>query len=283
MSFAPVIPAGGLVGWRFLEQTEAAQRETFAKGPEITRDLAYFRENIGAVTTAEELVTDRRLLKVALGAFGMGEEIEKRAFLRRILEEGTLDPEAFANRFVDPRYREFAAGFGFGNGVPETLFPDFADRIADRYTVRAFEAAVGESDTTMRLALNFRREIGEIAASPGNAETRWLKIFGSTPMRDVMLTALGIPQETSGLDIDKQVEVLTDRARDIFGAADPAELAQRETVDFVLRRFLTLGAATASVASASGSPAGATALALLGGAAGGGGSAGIANLLLSRG
>ncbi len=54
--------------------------------------MAYFEANIGKVETAADLVGDRRLLKVALGAFGMDGEIDKRAFLRKVLEEERGEP-----------------------------------------------------------------------------------------------------------------------------------------------------------------------------------------------
>ncbi|MEM9370573.1 MAG: flagellar protein, partial [Pseudomonadota bacterium] len=87
--FAPILPATGLVGFKLLEQTQTVQREIFDRQPEIARDTDYFRETIATVQSAGALVEDRRLLRVALGAFGLDEEIDKRAFIRKILEEGT--------------------------------------------------------------------------------------------------------------------------------------------------------------------------------------------------
>ena len=51
MSFQPIIPLAGIAGWRFLERTQATQQAAFEKGPELKRDIAYFEEKIGAVTT----------------------------------------------------------------------------------------------------------------------------------------------------------------------------------------------------------------------------------------
>ncbi|MEM9010072.1 MAG: DUF1217 domain-containing protein [Pseudomonadota bacterium] len=277
MSFQPVVPLSGLSGWRFLERTEAAQRETFNKGPELARDIAYFRENIGAVETAEDLVGDRRLLKVALGAFGMSEEIDKRAFVRKILEDGTEDPSAFANRLVDRRYKEFAATLGFGNISGSRLgLSSVVDGIVDGYMSRSFEEAVGNVDQTMRLALNFRREIREIAGGPGTETARWLNVLGDRPMREVMIQALGIPNETSSLDLDKQAEIFADRAQRTFGASDPAMFGDPAKVDEAIRTYL-LRAQAANGPSIT--TPGFTALTLLGGA---GASAGITNLVLSR-
>ena len=89
MSFQPQIPLQGIAGWRFLERTQETQQAAFDKGPQMAREIAYFEENIGKVTSTAELMSDRRLLKVALGAFGLEQDIDKKAWIRKILDEGT--------------------------------------------------------------------------------------------------------------------------------------------------------------------------------------------------
>ena len=79
--FQPVIPVSGLAGWRFLQRTYDSQFETFSKGAVLQRDAEYFRENIGQVRTAEDLTSDRRLLNVALSAFGLQDDINNRYFI----------------------------------------------------------------------------------------------------------------------------------------------------------------------------------------------------------
>ncbi len=66
MSFQPVIPLPGLSGWRFLQRTMEAQSDVFDRRPDLSRDTAYFEANIGKINSAEDLVADRRLLRVAL-------------------------------------------------------------------------------------------------------------------------------------------------------------------------------------------------------------------------
>ena len=83
---------------------------------------------------------------------------------RAVIAEVGDDPAAFANRLPAPGYKPMAAAFGFGNaGGARTAVPGFADRIVVAYKTRAFEAAVGESNDDMRLAMNSRREIAELS------------------------------------------------------------------------------------------------------------------------
>ncbi len=239
MSFDPIVPVGGVAGYRLLVRTETTQRAVFDRQPEIARDVAYFQENIAKVTSAEQLVADRRLLTVALGAFGLGDEIDKKAFIRKILAEGTENREALANKFVDPRYGEIAKAFGFGNlAGARTGDPGFGQRITDAYRVRAFEIAVGEQDESLRLALNFRREIGKFANANDPVSTAWLSALGDQPVRAVLEGAFNLPAGFSQLDVDRQREELQRVALRDFGSKSMAVFNDPENVDKAINRYL---------------------------------------------
>jgi hypothetical protein len=250
MSFQPVVPFGGLAGWTFLQRTLPAQRAAFEADPAQRRDEAHFRAAIGGIDTAEQLVADRRLLRVALEAFGLGADIANRAFIRRVLEDGTLKAGALSNRLADKRYRDFAAAFGFGDfAVPRTKLSDFPDRILAAFRERQFEAAVGRQDGDMRLALNARREIAAIARDDATDTTKWLTVLGNAPLRQVMERALGLPQGFAGQDLDRQLSALRERAAGVFGSAEMAQFADPARLEALLRRFLTIGAAPAGPAA----------------------------------
>lgn len=279
MTFTPIVPLTGVAGFRLLEATEAGQRATFERQPEVARDVAYFTENIRSVQSAEDLVSDRRLLRVALGAFGLDEEIDKRAFMQKILAEGTQDDEAFANRFVDPRYSEIADAFGFGNlGGSRTDLPGFAQSITSAYTERQFEIAVGNQDESLRLALNFRREIREYAQSGDPSGTAWFSVMGDVPVRTVFEGAFGLDSTSFGqLDIDRQRDELRSQNSKTFGSDSLDIFNDEEQVDAIIGRYLARSAAEAGPSA--GTP-GFTALSLLNGS-GGFGATSFANILLS--
>jgi len=87
--FEPVVPIGGLPGWTLLNRTIERQSTLFNTAPALQRDTDHFRQSIAGVQSAAELVSDRRLLRVALGAFGLQDDIDSRAFIRAIIEQGT--------------------------------------------------------------------------------------------------------------------------------------------------------------------------------------------------
>ncbi|MEJ2023291.1 MAG: DUF1217 domain-containing protein [Maritimibacter sp.] len=124
MAFQPIIPFGGMAGWNFLQRTRESQQETFNNSPDIKNDIEYFKEHIGEVQTAEDLVNDYRLLKVSLGAFGLGDDLGSKAYIQKVLEEGSLDPKSFANRMADKRYLAMTEAFGFDLEPPNTQLSD---------------------------------------------------------------------------------------------------------------------------------------------------------------
>ncbi len=238
MSFQPIIPFGGIAGWSFLQNTRAAQQAAFEAAPVLERDTAYFAEKIGEVTTAADLVADYRLLKVALGAFGLDDDLPNKAFIQKVLEEGSLDSDSFANRMVDKRYLALTEAFAFDLSPPNTQLSDFAARIVDSYNTRQFEIAVGAQDADMRLSLALERDLGEIVTGGNTANGKWYSILGNEPLLTVFQTALNIPQAAGGLDIDDQVKLMRERATAIFGNGEIDQFADPGRIEELNRLFL---------------------------------------------
>ncbi|MCV2878854.1 DUF1217 domain-containing protein [Sedimentimonas flavescens] len=252
MSYTPVIPMGGYAGWKFLNRTMEKQQAAFTASAQIQRNEDYFREKIGSVTTAAELVADRRLLSVALGAFGLNDDINNRYFIQKVLDEGSLDGGALANKLADKRYLALTKAFGFGDfSTPRTVLSDFPDEIVAQYRDRQFEIAVGEADNSMRLALSLRRDLPELAAQGSSEKTKWFTIIGSNTMSTVFRTALGLPESVSSLDVDQQLEIYRSRTEQAFGSSDPGQFAQPDRIEeliktYLLRAELGSGAAASS-------------------------------------
>ncbi|SHJ05271.1 DUF1217 domain-containing protein [Wenxinia saemankumensis] len=239
MTYQPILPASGYTGWVFLQRTMEVQKEAFVDSAQVRREMSYFREKIAMADTAEKLVADRRLLSVALGAFGLDDDINARAFIRKVLEEGTIKEGAFANRLADKRYSELAIAFGYGDLGSRTNLSTFADQILSRYEDRQFERAVGDVDPSMRQALALGDTLGDIVRRSSTDRGQWFSLMGNRPARALMETALGLPGSIGSLDLDQQVEAFRDRARTVFGTSDLAEIAgDAELQDKAIRLFL---------------------------------------------
>ena len=263
MSFQPVIPFSGYAGWAFLKRSMAVQQATLQSTAAARRDEAHFRANIGKIASAEQLVADRRLLSVALTAFGLEGDIGNKAFIRKVLEGGTLDSGSLANRLANKQYQKLSAAFGFGDtGAAGNNAPDFADRILAQYATRRFESAVGEQKNEYRIALNAEREIADLAARPGSEDAKWYTVLGNAPLREAFQTALGLPSSFAAIDLDKQLAMVKVKAAAAFGSDTVSQFADPARLERLVRTYIVraeIGAASAGTGS------GAVALQLLAG------------------
>jgi hypothetical protein len=235
----PILPLSGPAGWAMLKRTMAAHSAALNATPEMARDTDYFRANIGKVATADQLVNDRRLLKVALGAFGLEGDINNKAFIKRVLTDGTQSKTALANKLADKRYAQLSATFGFDQKLPATQGTDFATKVLAAYKARSFETAVGNQDDNLRLALNAQRELAPLAASTVSENTKWLSILGSAPLAQVFQKALGLPSGTSALNLDQQLGLYKTKAAAVFGSSGVSQFADPDKAETLVKRFLS--------------------------------------------
>lgn len=239
MSFQPIILGPGLVGWQFLQRTYESQFEAFNKTPQLNRDASYFLEEIGNVNTAQELVSDRRLLTVALGAFGLSEDLNNRYFIQKILEDGTGSSDALANRLTDDRYKRLSDAFGFGpSEIPGTLSSTRMSEVVGLFKTQSFEIAVGELDDAMRIALYAQRELDRLANDKISEDAKWFSVMGMPPLRAMFETSLGLPTSFGQVDIDKQLEIFQDRTKSVVGRSSVSQFASPQALKNLTNLYL---------------------------------------------
>lgn len=239
MTFVATIPTNGLAGWSFLQRTADAQKNVLEGSPQFAREADYFREKIGSITTAEDLVSDRVLLRLSLSAFGLQDDINNRFFVQTVLSDGILNDDALANRLADQRYREFSLAFGFGPGeIPQTFRTNFVENIIERALNQNFEVAVGEQDADLRLALGFGNDLGKILESGTSETAKWFNILGTPPVRSIFEGALNLPSSIGSIDLDQQLEIFRERSRIVFGTNSIEDLAADEIQEDIVRRYL---------------------------------------------
>lgn len=239
MTFVPIVPMSGLQGWTFLSVTLDAQRDAFAESGEVGRETEAFEKRISGIMTAEGLVSDRRLLSVALTAFGLEGDIDNIYLIRKVLEDGTLSPDALANRFSDKRYLNFSKAFGFGDfEMPRTQLSDFPDEILAAYRARKFEAAIGDQDQDLRLALSFDREVMAIAETERSDTAKWLAVLGNPPLKSIIEKSLFLPKSFGKIPLDQQVEIMREKVDSRFGVSDFNNFQDPKIRDMLRINFL---------------------------------------------
>ncbi|OAS27531.1 DUF1217 domain-containing protein [Methylobacterium platani] len=102
-----------LTSYVLLSRNLATSLQRKAAEPTVARETAYYQANIGKVKSVDDLMADQRLYNYAVKAFGLEDMGYAKAFMRKVLTEGTTDSSAFANRLADDRYVAFAKAFDF--------------------------------------------------------------------------------------------------------------------------------------------------------------------------
>lgn len=246
---------GGLAGWNLLQRTAAQQKQLLAADPLVARSTSYFRENIGQTTQASDLVSDYRLLSVALGAHGLESDIGSKAFIRKVLESPRSDDNALVNRLSDKRYLRLANSFGFDLGNQVVSSPLFAEQMVTQYIDREFERRVGEGDQNLRLALNAQRELRQLAGRTSSDDTMWYEVMGNPPLRKVFEQAFGFSSAYGKLPIDRQLAEFKAKAEAVFGSSSFQRITTEAGIDklvqtFLLRSQLSDGGASSSYSTA---------------------------------
>jgi hypothetical protein len=193
---------------------------------QVTLETDYYLKNIEKVETIDEFLADTRLFKYAMKAFGLEEMSHAKAYMRKVLTEGTFDDKAFVKRLSDDRFLQFATVFDFaGKGTAAVVGNDARQGVVDRYVRQSLEISAGEDNEGVRLALYFQR-------SAASAKTAY-GILADEAISTVVFTALGFPKEMRGANIDRQAAAIEARL-DIASLQDP------KAVDKLLKRFTAL-------------------------------------------
>lgn len=118
-------------------------------------EVDYFNANIGKAKTIGHLIGDRRLLTVAMAAYGLDASKEPPEKVRAMLAGGVSDPNSLANQLEDKRYAAFVAAFDFaGYGEAAT-----ARDVVTRTTPALYLQSADPEDA------HFRANIGSVKSA----------------------------------------------------------------------------------------------------------------------
>ncbi len=210
------------LGLRIADATREAQVTAIRDSAEHSRAIAAFRERIADVRNVDDLLADRELYVFVMKAFDLEDQIFGKAMIRKVLESDPSKPDALVRRLTDPRFMEMHKALGFGpggEGNSSVLDPAWQEGIVARYVERQFiDGQAGKSETVGNV-LEFRQK------AP-NAKT-WFDVLKDPMMSQFMRTALGLPEVSVRLDVDRQAALFAKKF-DIEKLQDPDERKRLE-------------------------------------------------------
>lgn len=205
---------GASAAWSVLQKKGEALQARFEAQKTVTRDVERFRERAAQIGSVEELMKDRRTLQFVLEAYQLEGEIDKRAIVRKLLTDDPADTRSFANRMIDPRYRDINTDFGTRDGAP-LADQALVEKLIDRALTNRFEKAEGEANPGVREALYFKRLIGNV--------TDIRQLMSDRVLTSVARGALGLPEKFGLLEYEQQRKILEKRL-DFSKFQDPKEV-----------------------------------------------------------
>ncbi|WP_313349278.1 DUF1217 domain-containing protein [Paracoccus sp. (in: a-proteobacteria)] len=238
MSYNVQAGFGGYTGWKILERTMPRQRDVFLQNLEIKSSKDYFSYKMPDVKTAEQLVSDHRLLTVILRAFGLDGDVNNKFFIRKILESDPGDKASLVNRLADKRYLKMNQALSLnvaGEGAWEIV--NIAE-IIEKYETRSFEKNIGQRYSEIELALNAQREIQDISDSNISENAKWYQILASKPLRRIFEVAFGLGDRFASLPIDRQLSELKVRTGKFLGDDSVSQFKVKGKLDSIIRMFL---------------------------------------------
>jgi len=224
-----------LVSYKLVSENIDTRLKVVSEQPMVERDVAYYLENIGNVKSVQEFVDDYRLFSFAMKAHGLEDMTYAKAFMKKVMEGGT-EEGSFAYSLTDSRYTEFAETFDFNRfSDAATAFTKAQQGVVDKYLRQTLEEQAGNDNEGVRLALYFERKADSIS--------NFYQVLADPALAQVVRTSLGLPDSIASADIDKQVEMISEKI-DLETLGDPEKLNK------LLQRFTAMW----DVTNQSGSP-----------------------------
>ena len=180
-----------------LEKNRDLYFKRFKDSAQVKKDIEYFQKKVGQIKTVDDFVKDPKLLALAATAFGLEADLKYPARLKKVLTESVGKDDSLANKLIDPRYKEMAKFFAFGDvGLTKVKLSFTQKELVDKYTTAAFEKAQAQTNPALRDALYFERKIGNVQNG--------YDILGDNVLRAVVTYTLDLPPQIAIQSVEKQ-------------------------------------------------------------------------------
>lgn len=200
----------------------------------VENQVGYYVSNISNVTSIDALMADSRLLRVAMGAFGLDSTTETPERIRAMLEGGVSNPQSPANTLADKRYANFVAAFDFGQHGTSTTGRDVVQNAPKQFVLNTGLAVVRPGAEFLKAETDYyKANIGKVKSIDD--------LLRDQRLLRIAMSAYGLNADT---EAPKQV-----RAMLAGGVSDPEspanKLADKSYANFVAAfNFVEHGAAT---------------------------------------
>lgn len=196
--------SSALAGFTPYLVNEPQKLSDYTKQSSYQKALTYFQAHISKVKTVDALVHDPQLLNFILSAFNLQADAQYPAKVAAILNSNMSDKTSYANSLLDPRYQQLANAFNVhANGMTSFSNSTVVNAVISKYTTNTYEANLDNVNPALRSAAYFLRTVGSI--------TDAYNILGDSVLRNVVITALGLPAQIANLPVADQRQLINSK------------------------------------------------------------------------
>jgi Protein of unknown function (DUF1217) len=208
-----------------------------AAQPTVQHTITAFTQAVKGAKSVAQLLANHAVMKVLLTANGMGDQTGYTALVTKVLTSNLSDPNSLANTLSDSRWKTLAQTYDFAtNGLKAIQDPKTLDTIANGYAQVTWQATQDSITPGLSSALAFKAKASTITSVD--------QILGDPIMRDVVTTALGVPEQIAFQTLNAQEQAIGSRI-DLKQFQDP------KFVETFVQRYLIANAANNTDSSSS--------------------------------
>jgi hypothetical protein len=213
-----------------IENNLARYQKMVASEPAVKTATAYYAANIGSVTSVSGLVNNYRLLSYALTAYGLGDQVNNKALVTKVLEGGTTSSKALANTLSNPNWAKFAKAFSYltsSTSATSATISAATSTTESNYVEQQLEAQEGKQDVGVQLALYFQRVAPTISSS--------YNVLGDENLLEAFQTIFGVTLNTYG-SVDTNAAIVSKLMpmSDLTNPTKLKSLTERFTAQYTL-------------------------------------------------
>ena len=240
-----MISTSGLSGafaLKIIDRSRDSFEEAIQRDPVNKREIAAFRERVGQITTAEQLVNDFEVYSFVMKAYDLESQIFGKAMMKKVLSSDSEDKGSLINKMTDNRFKDLYKAMGFtggGTANSNTSDPEWVETMVSRYIEQQLINGQMESNTTVGTALH--------AEARAPALKNWYTVLADTKLQDFFYTALNLPDSLKSSDVDVQAAMLKKKF-DITTLSDPG------VMDKLITRYTAIADAKTAQDSLSSNP-----------------------------
>ncbi len=198
---------------KLAEQNQAKDVAREAKDPTVMRDLAAFRSAVAKAPDIKTALQNPNVMKVLLTANGLASQLQYTALASKALLSDPSDPKSLVNQLSDSRWKTVAQTYNLGQrGLAGLQDPKVQAQLASAYAQVTWMNSLDAATPGLAEALQFKQQASKI--------TNVDQILGDPINWQVVLTALGIPQQIAFQDIGAREHAVASRL-DVTKLQDP--------------------------------------------------------------